>query len=155
MLIESLPQGLTFEEAARRLQQNYQAVRYHIIKFGYQAVDGRKFSQADRRQLDPTQVDWSQSNIAIAKQFTVSRERVRIIRQQLNLPPVESRGRKTATSPNERNTLARKIRRTNAARPANSAHPGNRLDTRSRAPNHKAARVSRNRTRSPHRPRVT
>lgn len=94
MLIESLPIGLTLGEAARRLGQTYQATRHHILKFGYPAVDSRKFAQSAKRKLDPAKIDWSQSNVTIAAQCGVSRERVRSVRQQLKLPRVESRGRK-------------------------------------------------------------
>lgn len=97
-LIDCLPPGLTFSEAAKRLGKDYQAVRYAIIRHGYPAADGRRFSQNASRALDPAKVDWSLSNIEIARRLGISKQRVSKVRKQLNLPLVESRGRKKGTT---------------------------------------------------------
>ena len=92
--IESLPPGLTFSEAALRLARPYYSVRAAIHKYGYQAVDGRGTGQDSHRKIRVEDADWTKSNIEIARKFLVSKERVRVIRKKLNLPRVESRGRK-------------------------------------------------------------
>lgn len=93
-LLRSLPRGLSYLEAADRLGLHYQQVRNAIKRLGYRAIDGRRFSQNHRRKIRAEDVDWSMSNIAIARLFGVSKERVRAIRDRLGKPFVESRGRK-------------------------------------------------------------
>lgn len=97
-LISSLPRGLSYSEAATRLGRDYQAVRQAIIRHGYRAVDGRKFSQNGRRKFQYEGVDWRRSNVAIAREHGVSRELVRRVRDRLRKPFVESRGRKKKCS---------------------------------------------------------
>ena len=91
---KTLPPRLTGRELQRRLGINYQSALHYSRKFRYRRSDGRTFAQRDKRQLDPALVDWAQSNIAIARSNGVSRERVRALRKQLKIKPVESRGRK-------------------------------------------------------------
>lgn len=84
-LVASLPQGLTVKAAADYLGHNYATVRLWLVRFKYRFTDGRKHAWPLKRRMgitkiDPKRVDWSKSNIAIAKQFNVSRERVRQIR---------------------------------------------------------------------------
>lgn len=93
-LLRSLPRGLTFAEVAQRLGTPYQATRLAIIRYKYNAQDGRKYSQRNQRKLNPDQVNWRLSNKEIADQFGVSRERVRKVRERLGKPTVEARGRK-------------------------------------------------------------
>lgn len=88
----TLPRGLTFAEAARRLGLDYRKALYVIHKHGYPAVDGRHFGQRSHRRLDPSRVDWKQSNIQIARRFRVSRERVRFLRERLGKAAVGKPG---------------------------------------------------------------
>jgi hypothetical protein len=92
--IRQLPPGLTFGEVSSRLGVPYAVARRAIHKFKYQVIDGRKFSQKAIRKIDPSLVDWGDANITIARKLLCSRERVRVIRKKLNLPKVESRGRR-------------------------------------------------------------
>lgn len=93
-LIASLPPGLSFSEAAVRLCMDYQAVRNAIRRYGYKAVDGRRFSPNKNIQFWYKDVNWQKSNVVIAREHGVSREMVRRIRKRLGHPRVESRGRK-------------------------------------------------------------
>jgi hypothetical protein len=126
--IRTLPENLTFNEAAKRIGLNYQSARRHLIAFGYPHSDGRKYSQSGKRRFDPDLADWSQSNIEIASQFGVTRERVRLVRKQLNKPFVESRGCK----PKEANATTVRVSKRNISnrltngRAMRSAHPDNR-----------------------------
>lgn len=91
-LIKSLPRGLSFTEVARRLRQPYQSTRYAIRRYGYRAVDGRKF-QNRMRKLIPEKVDWKKRNVDIARELGVSRERVRVLRRAMKKRPVGHCGR--------------------------------------------------------------
>lgn len=93
----SLPRGLTPTEISRRLGVDYHAALRLISRRRYRASDGRKFSQNHKRRLLPEQVDWTRSNADIAREFAVSRERVRVMRNRLRKKFVESRGRKPAS----------------------------------------------------------
>jgi len=93
-LVKSLPFGLSYREAAARIGLPYQRVRLAMIRDKYPVADGRGFSQNGRRKLNPALLDWSKSNIALARQWKCSRERVRTLRQKLGLPKIESRGRR-------------------------------------------------------------
>ena len=92
-LLSSLPHGLTIGEAAKRLNTPYLSTRAAIRMFGYPVIDGRKYGQRSNRKLKLDKVDWTKSNVAIARKFKVSRELVRLRRKQLGHPHVESRGR--------------------------------------------------------------
>lgn len=101
LLVSTLPPGLTIAEASRRLRRPYWGTLEAIHRYGYEYSDGRRFRWSDSRlarkrgyRFNPLKADWSKSNIALAKRFGVSRERVRIVRRNLGLPFVESRGRK-------------------------------------------------------------
>lgn len=94
--IRSLPPGLSLTQAAQHLDKPFGSVRHWIMRLGYKFTDGRSLCWPESRKrkcrtLDPAQVDWSQTNIAIAKQFGVSRERVRQIRQAMNIKKVGGR----------------------------------------------------------------
>ena len=91
--IRKLLSGLTIKEVACRLRVPYQTARRIIREYKYRTVDGRCYGQNDRRKFHPREADWKLSNIALARQFKVSRERVRAVRWQLGKPRVESRGR--------------------------------------------------------------
>ena len=96
--ISKLPPSLTIGKAARRLRQSYQSTRLHLLRCGYEVVDGRKHGKSSR--LDLKKIDWNLSNIAIARSFLVSKQRVSFLRKQLGINPVESRGRpKKAVKP--------------------------------------------------------
>lgn len=91
--LASLPSGLTISEVGLRLGLSYQRSRDVIRESGYKSRDGRTMAQIARRVLDPATVDWSLSNIEIARKSGVSRERVRAIRERLGKAKVEARGR--------------------------------------------------------------
>lgn len=93
--VRSLPPGLTQKEAACRLGLPYQTARQLIERHRYRAEDGRKFRSG--KKFLPDQADWTASNADLARQFGVSRERVRQWRKHLGKPFVESRGRKPAS----------------------------------------------------------
>lgn len=94
-LIQSLPKGLTFREAATRLGQDYNQTRLAIHRYRYRAVDGRAFSQVARRKIKAgASINWLLPNIEIARKLGVSRERVRQLRLAAGKPMIESRGRK-------------------------------------------------------------
>ena len=92
--LRSLPKGLTFDEAARRMGIPYRRACYLMHKGGYAALDGRRFGQRKNRKLVPEKVNWKLPNTEIARQFKVSRERVRQARERLGKKAVENRGRK-------------------------------------------------------------
>jgi len=92
--LRDLPAGLTYSEVASRIGVGYFTARSAMLKHHYDAPDGRWFSKRGSRKVKPDKVDWTMPNIAIAKAFKVSRERIRMIRKQLGKPFVESRGRK-------------------------------------------------------------
>ena len=99
VLIASLPDGLSAVRAAHQLRQPYQRTRKAGRKFGYKFSDGRRFrwgenvAPPNRYVLDPRKVDWSLSNVEIARRLLISRERVRVVRKRLGMPFVEARGR--------------------------------------------------------------
>lgn len=92
--IGKMPRGLTYHELASRWGLSYQAARRMALRHRYPASDGRKFAQVRARKIDPSEIDWSLSNVAIARQLLVSRERVRLVRKEVGAPFVESRGRR-------------------------------------------------------------
>jgi hypothetical protein len=97
-LIESLPTGLTQPQAANRLRRAVGAVRYWIKQLGYKHADGRCIAWTEarkqaRRKVSHSLIDWKQTNVAIAKQHGLSRERVRQIRSALKLAKVNGRKR--------------------------------------------------------------
>jgi hypothetical protein len=92
-LIKSLPPGLTFSQAAKRLRRDYQCTRQAIFNYGYRAVDGRHFTNMKTRKVNPDKIDWRKSNIQIARELLVSRERIRFVRKRDGKPKVEARGR--------------------------------------------------------------
>lgn len=90
--LASLPAKLTIAEVSHRLGLSYQVARSAIRKHGYDFEDGRAYGQKCRRKFNPERADWTRSNIAIAWENGISRERVRVIRGKLGKPFVESRG---------------------------------------------------------------
>ena len=92
-LIKSLPPGLTFSQAAKRLRRDYQCTRQAIFKYLYRALDGRHSAQLKTRKVNPDKIDWRKTNVQIARELLVSRERIRFVRQQAGKPKVEARGR--------------------------------------------------------------
>lgn len=98
-VLASLPAGLTITEVSNRTGWDYQKARRLAREHRYRSSDGRTFSQAGKRKLEPHGIDWTMSNADIARQFGVSRERVRRVRQNLGMEKVESRGRKRNITP--------------------------------------------------------
>ena len=90
-LIYSLPQGLSQQAAATHLKVKPCTARLWMKRYGYHSQDGRKTSWTPQRRilsqtLRPDKVDWSESNINIARMYNVSRERVRQVRNRLAAP---------------------------------------------------------------------
>jgi len=94
--IKRLPPGLTYRAAAKTLGMPYMLCRKQLIKVGYIAKDGRGNGVARRQALlrEFAGVDWRKSNIGLALELGKSREWIRQVRNLLNQPRVEARGRK-------------------------------------------------------------
>lgn len=84
-LIKSLPKGLTFTQVAKRLRAPYSVARYGIHRYNYKAMDGRHECQLAGRKVVPENIDWSLSNVEIARKLLVSRERIRVVRRGLGI----------------------------------------------------------------------
>lgn len=84
-IIKRLPKGLTFKQVAQRLRAPYSVCRYAIHRYGYKALDGRHYCQLAVRKVVPEKIDWSMTNVEIARKLLVSRERIRIVRRGLGL----------------------------------------------------------------------
>jgi hypothetical protein len=103
--IRKLPKGLGYQAAADYLGQSYHRTRFWMLKLGYRCSIRRKQGHFWRRQETAAiydLIDWSLSNIEIAKRLPVnpmtgrprSRERIRQLRNEFGKPKVEARGRK-------------------------------------------------------------
>jgi len=114
--LRDLPAGLTYSEVASRIGVGYFTARSAMLKHHYDAPDGRWFSKRGSRKVKPDKVDWTMPNIAIAKAFKVSRERIRMIRKQLGKPFVESRGRKLKSPASKPKTKTKNARITKTRR---------------------------------------
>lgn len=89
-LIRHLPPGLTLDQAAGVFRRSKNLVRRKLVSQGYRIA-------TERKQKLPEWVgraNWALPNVVLAKQFDLSRERVRQFRNLLNMPKVEARGRK-------------------------------------------------------------
>jgi transposase len=84
-IIKALPKGLTFKQAAEHLDAPYSVVRYALHRYNYKALDGRHYCQLAVRKVVPEKIDWSMTNVEIARKLLVSRERIRIVRRGLGL----------------------------------------------------------------------
>jgi hypothetical protein len=94
--IKSLPASLTQTQAGKFLKLKSCTVRLWLLRFGYKSPDGREIEwpesrRAKRRIMNPAKVDWSQTNLAIAKKYGISRERVRQVRSRLGVAKVGGR----------------------------------------------------------------
>lgn len=95
-LISSLPPNLSQIAAAKYLGQKATTTRYWMVKLGYKFNDGRSNCWPTKRRkkitrLPVNRVDWDLPNVVIAKRFNVSRERVRQVRDELQLPKIGGR----------------------------------------------------------------
>jgi hypothetical protein len=92
-LVRSIPPGMSQLDAARYLNRKGSTVRYWLLKLKYRDSDGRRHWPERRKEkfrtINPHAVDWKQTNVAIAKQHGVSRERVRQLRRDLKLRKVK------------------------------------------------------------------
>ena len=95
-LLSQLPKRLTAKEVSQRLGIDYSKTLRLIKTHRYQATDGRSCAHSARRKIRPEEIDWKMSNAEIARLFSVSRERVRVLRNDHKQPFVESRGRRPA-----------------------------------------------------------
>ena len=94
--ISTLPPRMAITQAADYLGVKFGAMRYWLKKVGYDYSDGRTYSWPEsrrlkRRQFDPKTVDWRKPNVLIARETGVSRERIRQVREDLNLKKVNGR----------------------------------------------------------------
>jgi hypothetical protein len=84
ILITAVPHGLTLQAAVKFLGLNYGISRYWLKRYGYQYADGRAVWTPERKRkarwFDHDEIDWSKKNTQIARQFKVSRERIRQLR---------------------------------------------------------------------------
>lgn len=96
-LLGELPPGLTFSQVAKRLKAPYGSTRIAIHCYRYPASDGRAHGQRLRRILDPEKVDWSKSDIEIARELLISKQRVNLVRHQFrngkNKSPLTKKGK--------------------------------------------------------------
>jgi hypothetical protein len=82
--LAGLPDGLSLREMSERLGQAYASVAFWAKLMRYGFVPQRR---GRKSTIDWDSADWSKRNCDIARQFGVSGERVRQIRQARNLPP--------------------------------------------------------------------
>lgn len=86
--IGDLPKGLTATQAAHRLKKPYALTWRWLNHFGYDSPDTRgkhvrsKGWIKKHRRLDPAKANWKRRDVDLAKQFGVSRERVRQVRNR-------------------------------------------------------------------------
>lgn len=95
-ILKQLPPNLSQAEAARFLGLKHTTVRRWLLLAGYKFKDGRASSWTVSRRRSQMKfiwerADWSKSNIEIAKQFNVSRERVRQVRAERGKKKVNGR----------------------------------------------------------------
>jgi hypothetical protein len=95
-LVDRLPNGMSQVAAARYLGMKETTVRYWLLKLGYRFADGRKFCWPSKRRLALTKfvsnkANWTRTNADLAREFGVSRERVRQVRAQLKIKKVKGR----------------------------------------------------------------
>lgn len=84
-LFAALPKGLTTNEIKRRLGKPLRTVQYWVARLGYKAADPKGWIMRRQRHAKHRRwkrVDWSKTNIAIAKQLGISREAVRQMRKK-------------------------------------------------------------------------
>ncbi len=88
VLVGQLERGLSLQTAVRKLGKNYGIARYWLKRLGYQYSDARTAWTVERKRksrwFDHDRIDWSQPNVQIARQFKVSRERIRQLRNKQN-----------------------------------------------------------------------
>lgn len=77
--LSAVEPGLTLAELSARLGEAYATVQRWASFFGYPIRDARRERTA---RVDWARVDWARSNVEIARELHVSRERVRQVRAQ-------------------------------------------------------------------------
>jgi len=106
-LIATAPPGLSLAALARHLNQEYLQTRYWAKLFGYSWTDGRSLPHPGkydhRRKLNPALADWSRTNLELAKQFNISRQRIWELRRKHqpcpNIPLTNSKPSDSESSP--------------------------------------------------------
>jgi hypothetical protein len=86
--LATIQPGLPLQELQRRFDASYSTVHKWVRHFGYTICDLRGQTPS---WVDWTEVDWRQSNVAIARALNVSRERVRQVRLEIGEPKVLDR----------------------------------------------------------------
>lgn len=85
--LASVEPGLRLTDLAARLKQPYATVQRWAAFFGYPILDARRDRSA---RVNWGRVDWRKSNVQLARELGVSRERVRQVRRTAGIAPVES-----------------------------------------------------------------
>ncbi|HEY2585200.1 MAG TPA: hypothetical protein VGI81_05500 [Tepidisphaeraceae bacterium] len=86
-MLDSVEPGLKLAELVGRLKQPYATVQRWAAFFGYPIRDGRRERPA---RVDWRRIDWRKTNVQIARELGVSRERVRQVRRTSGIAPVET-----------------------------------------------------------------
>ncbi len=82
--ITAMPPGLSIRELAERLDRAYPTVSFWAKLFSYRF---KRMPRGRKSSVDWETADWSMKNSVLAGQLGVTSERVRQMRQQLELPP--------------------------------------------------------------------
>jgi hypothetical protein len=86
--LATIEPGSPLQELQRRFDASYSTVHKWVRHFGYTICDLRGQTPS---WADWTEVDWRQSNVAIARALNVSRERVRQVRLKIGQAKVPAR----------------------------------------------------------------
>ncbi len=100
-VLDKLPATVTIDEVARVCDVSYYCARHWMMKCGRWDPKRQRSKAGDMLRKKAfyqrfAKVDWAKSNVEIAAELGVSRERVRQVRNEFRKPkpPLESRGRK-------------------------------------------------------------
>jgi len=91
--LSALEPGLRLNEIAARVGEPYATVQRWASFFGYEIRDGRGDRPA---RVAWNQVNWRKSNVIIARELGVTRERVRQVRAEKGIEPEKSSAQKFA-----------------------------------------------------------
>lgn len=86
---KSIPDGLSLKEISHRIGCSYRTVHIWANAFGYKPANGKTWTAQRRRQfqrIDWNLIDWSKSNVRLAREHGVSREIVRVRRKEYAQP---------------------------------------------------------------------
>lgn len=89
-MVEALPPGLTVKQAANVFGRSATLIRRRLHAFGYKAQEVR----SPQVPKWANRLNWKRSNVELAEQADVSRERIRQVRAMLGHPRVDRRGKR-------------------------------------------------------------